>query len=125
MGTRAEGTGTAGAQRRAWWAATGQSQLRQLFYWLWDPIGVNRHFPYTLDEYDRYADAMRDLMISDFDGEELAAGIGRSVQRAQEAMGFDRMGSERKKAAEEDRRNLTEMILEWREQSFSLWLAGD
>lgn len=107
---------TTAEDRKEWWAVSGQAQLRQLLFWLWDPIGVNGHFPNTLDEYDRYADAMRDLMVGDADEEALAAGVLQAARRAQAAMGF-----ENKQTAEEDRRNLTEMILGWRHDSIALW----
>lgn len=38
-----------------WWQETGETELRQLLYWMWDPIGVNDSFPYTADEYNQYA----------------------------------------------------------------------
>ena len=38
-----------------WWRETGERELRELLYWVWDPIGVNDSFPYTADEYDQYA----------------------------------------------------------------------
>lgn len=38
-----------------WWQETGEYELRQILYWKWDPIGVTSAFPYTVDEYDRYA----------------------------------------------------------------------
>jgi hypothetical protein len=90
--------------------------LRELLYWRWDPIGVNDEFPTTHDEYDRYADAMRDLMVAEADDGELKAGVLRSVLRAQTSMGF-----ERKPEAEEDRRRLTDLILDWRYRSIWLW----
>lgn len=95
---------TTADERREWWTASGQIQLRQLLYWLWDPIGVKDYFPTTHDEYDCYADAMRDLMVEDADEDTRAAGVLREVRRAQVAMGF-----EQKEFAQEDRRSLTEM----------------
>jgi hypothetical protein len=38
-----------------WWQETSEYELRQILYWKWDPIGVTSAFPYTVDEYDRYA----------------------------------------------------------------------
>jgi hypothetical protein len=38
-----------------WWKETGERELRQLLYWVWDPIGVSGSFPWAADEYDGYA----------------------------------------------------------------------
>lgn len=115
-GERQELVATTADERRQWWTTKGQVQLRQLLYWLWDPIGVNDYFPNSHDEYDSYADAMGELMVGTADEEALAAGVLEAVRRAQAAMGF-----EQKEGAEDDRRILTEMILEWRRQSIGLW----
>jgi hypothetical protein len=104
------------AERQAWWMGTGRDQLRQLLYWRWDPIGVNDAFPANHDEYDSYADGMRDLMVAETDDGEVEAGVLRAVQRAQTAMGFDR-----EPEAEETRRRVTDLILESRHQSIWLW----
>jgi hypothetical protein len=42
-------------QYARWWQETGFAELRQILYWLWDPINVNNAFPLNDDEYDRYA----------------------------------------------------------------------
>jgi hypothetical protein len=102
---KAEVEATTAEERQKWWRRSGQSQLRQLLYWRWDPIGVNDAFPSNHDEYDGYADAMRDLMVGEADEDVLEADVFRAVLSAQEAMGF-----ERKPKAEEDRRRVTEMI---------------
>lgn len=115
-GHREESEAITAEERQEWWTASGKSQLRQLLYWRWDPIGVNYAFPDNHDEYDRYADSMRGLMVGDADEGELEAGVLRAVLRAQEAMGF-----EQKPGAEESRRGITEMILRWRYQSISTW----
>jgi hypothetical protein len=115
-GHQAEVAGTTLAEREAWWAETGRGQLRQLVYWRWDPIGVSGEFPTTHDEYNIYADAMRDPLVAETDDGELKAGVLRAVLGAQTSMGL-----ERKPKAEEDRRRLTDLILDWRYQSIWLW----
>jgi hypothetical protein len=56
-----------------WWHETGGSELRQVLFWRWDPIGVADAFPVTADEYDDY---LQPLL------EQLAAGGGaEDVQR--------------------------------------------
>jgi hypothetical protein len=47
-----------------WWRAAGEHELRQLLFWVWDPIGVNEHFPVTADEYDRYAIEVATILAS-------------------------------------------------------------
>jgi hypothetical protein len=42
-------------QYARWWQESGFVELRQILYWMWDPIHVNNAFPHTHDEYDRYA----------------------------------------------------------------------
>lgn len=87
-----------------------------MFYWRWDPIGVNREFPCTLDEYNRYADGMRDLMISGADEVQIAADVVRAMLEAQEAMAFDR-----RPGAEAERREWTDSIMDWRYESIWMW----
>jgi hypothetical protein len=38
-----------------WWRETGERELCQLLYWVWDPIDLNQEFPDAADEYDGYA----------------------------------------------------------------------
>jgi hypothetical protein len=40
-------------QYARWSQESGFAELRQILYWLWDPIDVNNAFPHTHDEYDR------------------------------------------------------------------------
>lgn len=111
-----ESEATSAEERLRWWDATGQNQLRQLLYWRWDPIGVSDHFPNTFGEYDDYADSMKELMVSSLHDRELEDGVLAAALRAQQAMGF-----ERKPGAAEDRREVVELILEWRNQSLWMW----
>ena len=56
-----------------WWRATGEHELRQLLFWVWDPIGLKDAFPATASEYDRYALEIATALASGMSTEVLAA----------------------------------------------------
>jgi hypothetical protein len=64
----------------AWWQDAGERELRQLLYWVWDPIGLNKEFPDALDEYDRYAIEVATALASDMPQSALAALLGSIEQ---------------------------------------------
>jgi hypothetical protein len=56
-----------------WWRATGEHELRQLLFWVWDPICLKDAFPATADQYDRYALEIATALASGMSTEALAA----------------------------------------------------
>lgn len=68
-------TATEGHSREfgQWWRTTGEHELRQLLFWVWDPIGLKDDFPATADQYDRYALEIATALASDMSTETLAA----------------------------------------------------
>ncbi len=56
-----------------WWRNTGEQELRQLLYWVWDPIELNEQFPDAVDEYDSYALEIATALASDMPTATLAA----------------------------------------------------
>jgi hypothetical protein len=103
-------------ERQRWWESVGQDQLRQLLYWRWDPIGINSEFPNTNDEYDHYAEAMRELLLGDLVGDELEARVLEALRQAQVAMGL-----EEKTGAEDSRQEAAALVLTWRDRAIRMW----
>ena len=56
-----------------WWRDAGECELRQLLYWVWDPLDLNEEFPDAVDEYDRYAIEIATALASDMSQASLAA----------------------------------------------------
>jgi hypothetical protein len=69
-----------------WWRDTGEQELRQLLYWVWDPIGLNPDFPHASDEYDRYAIEVATALASGMPQSTLAALLG-SIEQNRMGMG--------------------------------------
>ncbi len=91
-----------------WWRETGEQQLRQLLYWVWDPLGVNEHFPSTADEYDRYAIEVATVLASGATARMLA-GFLRTIER-------DRLG-----IAEPSSDFAATRLHEWYQRSRDRW----
>lgn len=68
------------AEYAEWWQQTGLRELRQLLYWLWDPVGVADAFPATWDEYDQYAKVLLSRLRDDDSVAPIAQYL-RSVER--------------------------------------------
>lgn len=69
-----------------WWRGTGEAELRQILFWVWDPLGLNREFPDAADEYDKYALEILTALASEATPAALAALLG-SIE--QNRMGLD------------------------------------
>jgi hypothetical protein len=67
-----------------WWRESGEVELCQLLYWVWDPIGVNEDFPAAEDEYGCYALEIATALASDMPVSTLAGWLA-TIER-------DRMG---------------------------------
>lgn len=59
-------------EQHALWAAEAISELRQILYWRWDPIGVSDQFPSNADEYDAYTEALMRRMRHGADARQIA-----------------------------------------------------
>lgn len=91
-----------------WWRGAGESELRQLLYWVWDPLGVSESFPDAVDEYDGYA-----LEIATA----LASGISQSALVALlTSIEQHRMGIARRSL-----QPVVEQLLAWHERSTERW----
>jgi hypothetical protein len=73
-----------------WWRAMGEHELRQLLFWVWDPIEIKDEFPTTAGEYDGYALEIATALASGMSSEELAA-LLQTIEQ-------DRMGISRARA---------------------------
>jgi hypothetical protein len=102
-------------QHQEWWHEAGRWQLRQLLFWRWDPIGVNDDFPFTVDEYDSYADPIASLLGREADVVEIAA----FLQGVEE----DAMGLGRGDGPGDHYREVARLIADWHRNSISHWLA--
>lgn len=101
--------------RQRWWHEAGHWQLRQLLFWRWDPIGVNDHFPFTLDEYDSYADPIASLLEQGAGVDEVAAYL-QEVE--EDAMELGRRNGPNDLCCE-----VAWLITDWHRNSISHWLA--
>jgi hypothetical protein len=63
-----------------WWLDAGEAELRQLLYWVWDPIDLNQAFPDASDEYDGYALEIATALASGMSQSTLAALLGSIEQ---------------------------------------------
>ena len=95
-----------------WWEETGESELRQVLHWKWDPIGIASAFAYAADEYDRYAPQIAVALRKGASGEEIAELLGIIEQ---ERMGLGGGSPERLRA-------LAANILGWFEASQIRWV---
>jgi hypothetical protein len=95
-----------------WFEEAGDSQLRELLYWRWDPLAVSDVFPVTRGEYERYADELGELLAN---GSTLAD-LEPALLAAEE-----RMGLAAAPGAAEQRREALALIIEWRSLSIRLW----
>ncbi|MFZ0385238.1 MAG: hypothetical protein WAL22_06225 [Solirubrobacteraceae bacterium] len=64
-----------------WWRATGEHELRQLLFWVWDPVDIKDAFPATADQYDRYALEIATALASGMSTEVLATLLA-TIERA-------------------------------------------
>jgi hypothetical protein len=96
-------------QYARWWQENGFAELRQILYWIWDPISVNNAFPYTHDEYDHYA---RVLLSKLRKGASAPDVVEYLVSVEKGAMGMTRAV---------DLTPLGERIVEWYEESIPYW----
>jgi len=99
-------------QYARWVREEGFGELRQVLFWRWDPVGVEDAFPITADEYDDYARVLMSRLRKGA-GEPQVAAYLLSVER--EWMGR-RFSDDAKLEA------LGERILDWFEESLSLWM---
>jgi hypothetical protein len=95
-----------------WWKETGERELCQLLYWVWDPIGVSGSFPWAVDEYDGYATQVAQALRTG----EGQAKITAMLYTIEE----DRMGLGA--AARESSSPIARRILHWYEQSQRHWV---
>ena len=80
-----ENTSTVDSREFAdWWRQTGERELCQLLYWVWDPIDLSAEFPDAADQYDRYALEIATALASGMPAPTLAALLA-TIER-------DRMG---------------------------------
>ena len=99
-------------QLARWWNEAGFSELRQVLFWRWDPIGLNDAFPVTADEYDRYAR----VLLS-----RLRSGATASVL-ADYLLDVERSEMGRRFSEDAKLRDLGERLVWWFEASISHWM---
>jgi hypothetical protein len=97
-------------QYARWWKENGFAELRQILYWIWDPIGVNTAFPYTHDEYDRYAKVLLSKLRK---GASASDVVDYLVSVEKGPMGMTRAV---------DLTPLGVRVMEWYEESIPYWL---
>jgi len=102
-----------GDEYARWWQETGESELRQLLHWRWDPIGVAHAFPWAADEYDMYAPQIADALKKQPVAELIAATL-LSIET-------DRMALSDSPAAAETRWSVAAAIVEWHDNSQTRW----
>ena len=93
-------------------AAVGFRELRQILYWRWDPLGVDRAFPATEDEYDDYARVLMSRLRKGARSQDVAAYLssaesGSMGQRFSDDVKLEELGKR---------------ILDWFEESLSIWM---
>jgi hypothetical protein len=74
----------AGAELARWRAETGESELCQILFWKWDPVGVSDAFPDAADEYDSYVPQILSALNERASADQLAELLGATER--------DRMG---------------------------------
>jgi hypothetical protein len=102
-----------GAEAARWWQETGEFELRQILYWRWDPIGVDSAFPWTADEYDRYAPHVAESLKEASPAEALAEQL-RLIET-------DRMALTDSVEAAARRRKVAAAIVKWYDDSQTRW----
>lgn len=99
-----------------WWKEAGGSQLRQVLFWRWDPIGVSQFaFPAAHDEYDSYAGPLVNLLREH-------AGV-QQVQEYLRETEEQTMGLSSGPGADDRRRDLAMFIAAWYPSSIQYWKA--
>lgn len=96
-----------------WWQETGESELRQLLHWKWDPIRIATTFPWAADEYDLYAPQLADSLKGGADAEQVADILG--------CIETDRMALSDSPTAAATRRSVADSILRRYENSQQRW----
>jgi hypothetical protein len=96
-----------------WWQETGESELRQILHWKWDPIGIAHAFPWAADEYDMYAPQLADSLKDGVNAEQVAE-ILLLIET-------HRMALTDSAAAAVTRRKVADSIVEWYENSQERW----
>jgi hypothetical protein len=97
-------------QRGHWWKQRGQNELRQILYWCWDPIGVNRGFPLNEDEYDWYAGPVFELVTAAASPAAIADYLG-SIEREQMTIS----------TSDDHRLAVAKRVVEWYPNSLDHW----
>jgi len=100
-------------EQQRWWDEAGRWQLRQLLFWRWDPIGINDDFPFTLDEYDRYAEPIGSLLGRGTDVNEIAAYLQGIEEDAMELRRGDVPG--------DHCHTVARLIADWHRNSIAHW----
>lgn len=95
-----------------WWKETGERELRQLLYWVWDPISVKGSFPWAVDEYDGYAPQIVQVLRKG-EGEAEIDAMLHMIER--DRMGLGDASAERSSGA-------ARRIRKWYEQSQRHWI---
>jgi hypothetical protein len=101
-------TSLTGEQYARWWRESGFPELRQILYWIWDPIEVNDAFPRTHGEYDHYAQVMLSMLRK-----------GASTPVVVEYLVSVETGMRMTRAV--DLTPLGERIMEWYRESIPYW----
>jgi hypothetical protein len=95
-----------------WWRETGDSELRQVLFWRWDPIGVSDYFPNSTDEYDSYGPGVVALLRAGAGEEDVADHLG-FVERETMGLPVDDPGR---------RAEVAELLTTWFANSVGSWL---
>lgn len=95
-----------------WIREAGFEQLRQLLFWLWDPIGVNDAFPDTADEYDAYVRTLLSRLRQGMTADDVAAYL-LEVERGPMGLAVGHAAP---------RRDVAERVVDWFEASVGHWL---
>jgi hypothetical protein len=98
-----------------WWRETGESELRQVLFWRWDPIGVSVHFPSTADEYDDYGPGVVALLRAGASEDDLADHLGFVEREMMLLSGDDR----------ERRSDVAQLLAFWFGNSVARWRQPD
>lgn len=93
-----------------WWRETGESELRQLLYWVWDPLGFNENFPDAVDEYNGYALEIVTALASDIP-ESAVMALLASIE--QNRMGITRQSLQ----------PIAEQLHTWHQRSMQRWAS--
>lgn len=103
-------------QYAEWARRTGFSELCDVLYWRWDPLGVADDFPATSGEYDSYARTLLSMLREGAD----AAGVAAHLLKLEhEWMGLDSPFNRDGHGVDA----VADLIISWHEESIGCWLA--